>query len=276
MKSPVPPRRSKQASPRKTRRYRLRATTCADEEEFIEEPRGITIPLRWLKVVIGFFLLPLCWISGKTFFDIFAHATIEQDFWATEEFWFFSLGGVLWLIAFFGLPRPIWIYVFGHELTHAIWVWFSGGRVSRIHVSSKGGYIMSDRTSVWISLAPYFFPIYSMLVIALFGACEIFWDVSPYRRLLFALVGITWAFHFTFTIWMILKEQPDLLDHGTFFSLVLIFLINLLVLTVFFTVASPEVTAWMFATHWVESAADFSHAVVQAGTVIFRQARQFF
>ena len=48
-----------------------------------------------------------------------------------EEFWFFSLGAVLWLIAFFGLSRPVLIYVFGHELTHALWVWFMGGRVSR-------------------------------------------------------------------------------------------------------------------------------------------------
>ena len=40
-------------------------------------------------------------------------------------------GVVLWLVTFFGLPRPLWLYVFGHELTHAIWVMIMGGRVHR-------------------------------------------------------------------------------------------------------------------------------------------------
>lgn len=267
------PTRKRKARPP---RYRLQATAVAEEEDLGQTPReSLMIPLRWLKVVFGFFLLPVCWISAKTFFDIFTRATMEKDFWATEEFWFFSLGGILWLIAFFGLPRPLWIYVFGHELTHAMWVWLSGGTVSQIHVSSKGGYIMSDRKSVWISLAPYFFPIYSMLVIVLFGLLNMAIDLNPYRRILFGLVGATWAFHFTFTVWMILKEQPDLLDHGTFFSLVLIFLINLGVLSVFLIVASPDITLGMFASYWISAAADFSHGVLVAAAAILKQLRQF-
>ena len=86
---------------------------------------------EWVKFIVALFLLPICAVLSQTFFTAFARATVAERLWAGEEFWFFSLGVVLWLIAFFGLPRPIVLYVFGHELTHALWVWLMGGRVSR-------------------------------------------------------------------------------------------------------------------------------------------------
>src|SRR5579862_8663436 len=86
------------------------------------------IPLRWVNTVTGIFLLPVAWVWTQTFFTVFSLAVTRQNFWATEEFWFFSLGALLWIIAFFGLPRPVLIYVFGHELTHAVWAWAMGGR----------------------------------------------------------------------------------------------------------------------------------------------------
>ena len=167
---------------------------------------------------------------------------VAERLWAGEEFWFFSLGVVLWLIAFFGLPRPIVLYVFGHELTHALWVWLMGGRVSRFKVGREGGHILTDKNNFLIALAPYFFPLYSILVIALYGALSLFFNMQPYGRLLYALVGVTWAFHFTFTCWMIPKNQTDLSDNGTIFSLVVIYLINLLLLSAMLVIASPHIT----------------------------------
>jgi hypothetical protein len=149
---------------------------------------------------------------------------------------------VLWLIAFWGLPRPLLMYVFGHELTHAIWVWIMGGRVSQFKVGRDGGHIITDRNNFWIALAPYFFPIYSILAIAVYGALSLFLDVTPYGRVLYAAIGITWAFHLTFTCWMITKKQSDLTQHGTFFSLVVIYLMNLLLLIVMLVIASPQIT----------------------------------
>ncbi|HKP02533.1 MAG TPA: hypothetical protein VJU77_04140 [Chthoniobacterales bacterium] len=201
-----------------------------------------TIPTRWLKFVIALFLLPLCAILTQTFFTVFTRAAVTQRLWAGEEFWFFSLGAVLWLIAFFGLPRPMVVYVFGHELTHALWVLLMGGRVSRFRVGREGGHIVTDRNNFWIALAPYFFPLYSLIVIGAYGAIGLFFNVQPYGRLLYALIGVTWAFHFTFTCWMIPKKQTDLTDHGTFFSLVVIYLMNLLLLSIMLVLASSQIT----------------------------------
>ena len=99
------------------------------------------VPTRWVKFIVALFLLPICAVLSQTFFTSFSRATVAQRLWAGEEFWFFSLGVVLWLIAFFGLPRPMVVYVFGHELTHALWVWLMGGRVSRFQVGRDGGHI---------------------------------------------------------------------------------------------------------------------------------------
>src|SRR5213078_3273227 len=147
-----------------------------------------TVPTRWVKVIVAIFLLPICLILSQTFFTVFARATVTQRLWAGEEFWFFSLGAVLWLIAFFGLPRPMLVYVFGHELTHAFWVLLMGGRVTRFRVGSQGGHIVTDRTNFWIALAPYFFPLYSISVIAVYGILSLFYNVQPYGRALYGLI----------------------------------------------------------------------------------------
>ncbi len=224
---------------------------------------GLMVPTKWVKFIIALFLLPICAILSQTFFTSFARATVTERLWAGDEFWFFSLGAVLWLIAFFGLPRPILLYVFGHELTHALWVWMMGGRVSRFKVGREGGHILTDKNNFLIALAPYFFPLYSILVLAIYGALNLFLNAQPYGHLLYALVGITWAFHFTFTCWMIPKNQTDLSDHGTFFSLVIIYLINLVLLAAMLIIASPHITFASFGADVVRNIAGFSHAMVE-------------
>jgi hypothetical protein len=84
----------------------------------------------------------------------------------------------------------------------------------------------------------------------------------PYGRLLYALVGATWAFHFTFTCWMIPKNQTDLSDNGTFFSLVVIYLMNLMLLGAMLIISSPNITFASFGADMLRNMGDFSHWVV--------------
>jgi hypothetical protein len=224
-------------------------------------PSTYMVPTRWVKFVFGIFLMPICAILTQTFFTAFARATVTEHLWTAEPFWFFSLGAVLWLIAFMGLPRPILLYVFGHELTHAVWVWIMGGRVSRFRVGRAGGHIVTNRTNFWIALAPYFFPLYSILAIGIYGVLSLFYNMQPYGRALYAVLGVTWAFHFTFTCWMIPKNQTDLRDHGTFFSLVVIYLLNLVLLSVFLIIASPHITFIGFGEDVAKNLGSFSQWV---------------
>ena len=239
------------------------ARSAVPERRASPPSAALSVPTKWVKFIVALFLLPICGILSQTFFTSFARATVAERLWAGEEFWFFSLGAVLWLIAFFGLPRPVVLYVFAHELTHALWVWMMGGRVSRFKVTRQGGHILTDKNNFLIALAPYFFPLYSILVIALYGAFSLFFNLQPYGRLLYALVGVTWAFHFTFTGWMIPKNQSDLSDNGTVFSLVVIYLINLILLSTLLIIASPHLTFASFGNDLMRNLENFSHALVK-------------
>ncbi len=265
---PARPARPQSRRPRRVRRRVAVARPLLPHRRRVSPP-ALTVPTKWVKFVVGIFLLPICGILSQTFFTSFAQATVAERLWAGEEFWFFSLGAVLWLIAFFGLPRPLVLYVFGHELTHALWVWMLGGRVSRFKVSRQGGHILTDKNNFLIALAPYFFPLYSILVLALYGALSLFLDLQPYGRLLYALLGVTWAFHFTFTCWMIPKNQTDLSENGTFFSLVVIYLINLALLSLMLIIVSPHITFASLGRDLLDNAEHFSHALVE----VVRRAR---
>ena len=62
---------------------------------------------------------------------------------------------------------------------------------------------------------------------------------------------------------MIPKKQTDLLLHGTFFSLVVIYLANLLVLAILFVVACPQVTWAALGRGFMHNAEDFSYWLCQ-------------
>jgi hypothetical protein len=260
-----------------TTRKKLRIATGAMHENLGDRV------LRWwhrgfrkssFNAIYGLFLIVPAVLLTQTFFAAFSHAAVVQAFWATEEFWFFALGAVVWALAFVGgiwahgSPCPLHVYVFGHELTHAIWVWLCGGRViDKKMWSAEGGYIVTDTHNFWIALAPYFYPLYSLVVIVLYGVVSVFYNVAQSQatfifmtplQWLFFLLGATWSFHLTFTVWMIPKGQSDLTTHGTFFSLVIIYLMNLLLLTVFLVVASPEITFVSFSRDLLDRAEDFS------------------
>jgi hypothetical protein len=130
--------------------------------------------------------------------------------------------------------------------------------------------VLSDRTNTWIALAPYFFPIYSVLAISIFGFCGVFVDMSPYRCLLYAIIGATWAMHMSFTCWMIPKGQPDLHYGGTFFSVMVIYVMNLALLAALLIVASPQLTWLGFATELLEDAVSLTHWATFVVAQIFR------
>ena len=71
---------------------------------------------------------------------------------------------------------------------------------------------------------------------------------------------------------MIPKGQTDLTYYGTFFSLVIIYLMNLAVLTVLLIVASPHVTWRGFGLEWLRHAHVFARWMV----ILAMRAREAF
>lgn len=204
--------------------------------------------------IIGVALFPLGWITIETFSRCFGRVALEGAFWKTSEMWFFGIGTVMWLVLFFGLRgRPmLWAYVFGHELTHAIFVLLSGGNVKGVKVTAEGGYVLTNKNNLLIVLSPYFVPFYTAIVIALWWLAGKFapdWTAER-AQLLFAAIGFTWTFHVSFTIWMITREQPDLHHYGRTFSIGLILLVNTLLISGMLIIAAPDVSTADFARAW--------------------------
>jgi hypothetical protein len=123
-----------------------------------------------------------------------------------------ALGGgfAVWLAMYVTVPRPIRTYVLAHELTHAFWAAMMGVRVFGLKVGKDGGSVMVAESNVLIVLAPYFFPLYVVLIVLAFGLGNWFLDLRPYLVWFHLLVGAAYAFHLTFT-WHILEtDQTDI------------------------------------------------------------------
>ena len=179
---------------------------------------------KFLKLLIGLVLLPLCWAASRALFFLLQSLPVETSGWAD---WALPVGFVVSALAFFLLPQAFRTYVLGHEMTHALWGMLMGAKVGKMKVGKEGGHVMLSKSNFIISLAPYFFPFYTAVVIALWYALGFFFDVTPYEAWWLMAVGMTWGFHVTFTVYMLSQHQPDVLENGRLFSYVIIYLANL-------------------------------------------------
>jgi len=206
--------------------------------------------VKSLKFVFGLLLLPVCWALLETFLILLKADTLAGSYWKSREFVSFGLGCFLWAVLFFGFRNRLmmWLYVTGHELTHALFVFLCRGKVAKVHISADGGHVLTNRNNFVISLSPYFFPFYTAIAILVWAA--IGWVVRDTGDLdpvwLYGSIGFTWMFHLTFTVWMIRRDQPDVDQNGRLFSFTLIFLVNVLIICAMLIVASPTATFQSF------------------------------
>jgi len=180
---------------------------------------------RLLKLMIGLLLLPLCVGTASAVWRIL------EAFGGQDTVWMpLAIGAASWAGIYMLFPRPMWLYVTGHELTHALWTWGFGGRVHKLKVTAQGGHAEVSKNNFLIALAPYFFPFYAVTVVLLFVAGRL---VLPWDRLelwFLLLLGAAYAFHVTLTAHILKTRQSDITQHGYVFSTAVIFIGNALVL----------------------------------------------
>lgn len=193
--------------------------------------------MRALTFLIGLLLLPACWAASLTLYHLLNNLNPGESLFSTEALWL-SGGALVFLLLCSILPAPTRTYVFGHELTHAIWAKAFRAKVSNFKVSKKGGSVTVSRNNFLITLAPYFFPIYTMIVIIIYFGLYPFIDVTHYAHWWLGLLGFTWSFHITFTIVVLAQHQPDVQVYGKLFSYVIIYLFNVLGLCLWIVIIS--------------------------------------
>ena len=192
---------------------------------------------RLLKIAIACLLLPACFAQGYTFY---------QSLRALKHFegdtLFFLYGMLAYLILHTLLFKPTFLYVLGHEMIHALAGLSIGGKVGKVKVGKKEGQVQTSKSNAFVDLAPYFTPIYAlMLCLVSFFAIRLF-KIQNVQDLFFFLIGFFLTFHIVMTVEYLKTKQPDLVGLGGFLSLELIFLGNLLVIMVVLGFVFPEVS----------------------------------
>ncbi len=180
---------------------------------------------RWLKFFIAILLLPFCFGAVGALRRILEASGKADAIWVP-----FLAGAACWVVIFLLLPKPMWVYVFGHEMTHVVWTWLFGGKVTSFKAASSGGHVTVSKVNFLIALAPYFFPFYAVLLVGVFALGEWLWGWQRYAVWFHLLLGAAYSFHLTLTFHILRSHQSDIADQGYLFSAVVIFLGNAAVL----------------------------------------------
>ncbi len=175
-----------------------------------------------MKIAAGLLLVPFCfgytWQLSTNIFHISYKAELP---------YYFLAGCLSYLTLHFLFRKPILTYVFGHELTHAFFAMLFGGSVTSFKAGERGGQVTVTKSNFVITLAPYFFPLYTFLVLIAYLLTDSAAAPKTAGVLIF-LSGATFCFHLVLTIIFLQTDQKDIREHGAVFSYPLIYLFNIL------------------------------------------------
>jgi hypothetical protein len=203
----------------------------------------------FLRLLLGLALLPACCGVVMSFLDSIPAAAGSSGWLSAESI--AALGGVAaFALCWIAVSHPVRAYVLGHELTHAIWGLMFGARPSDLRVGQNGGSVKLTKSNLLITLAPYFFPFYTFLVVIAALITYAFLRPLPCLPLWMFLIGFTWAFHLLFTIETLTRRQPDIKLYGRMFSWVFIFLVNAFIVMAFLAVTTPLTFGQLFDSLW--------------------------
>jgi hypothetical protein len=213
---------------------------------------------RWVKTLVAVLLLPFCFGAVAALLKVLRATGSADTFWVA-----FAGGAACWWVVFLLLPKPMRLYVFGHELTHALWTWLFLGRVKQFKAGAHGGHVVVTKTNFLIVLAPYFFPLYAVLVIAVFLAGHLAFGWTRHEVWFHLLLGAAYAFHVTLTWHILQTRQTDITKEGWFFSAVIIFLGNIAVLLVGLPLLTAKVSLLTALGWWWQEAGGWLHRLAR-------------
>ena len=189
------------------------------------------------KTFIALLLLPTAFFTmvetGRILLSVLGHLGAAISF---------LLGVVVYAAIHYGCYNFSRMYVFMHEMTHALAALLCGCRIKDISIGRDNGYVKMDRCNAFVVLAPYFVPGYVLISMMCYMVGNLFVNLAPYREIFLFLIGFFTSFHFIQTFKTLFEaDQPDLkLAGGKFFSVVMIILSNLMVLAFVLKGIFPE------------------------------------
>ena len=186
----------------------------------------MTLLVKTIKLLISLLLIPVGIGLSRALYVLLAQVRVGSRL----ELWFVCGLGAYALLFALGY-RLQFLYVFGHESVHALVSLVCGGSIRSFRVSEQSGRVATTKNNFLITLAPYFVPFYTLLLGLGFAAARYF--AAPLDRvtpLFLFLLGMSIAFHLFMTITALATKQPDIIQQGRFFSLTLIYCVNIIII----------------------------------------------
>ncbi len=218
--------------------------------------KGVVLPSRGTSVLLflsGFMMMPVSIAFVRTLLSAENELGSRSVLGMSAACGMFLVGFLLFSLIYIAFKIPSPPYIFGHELTHVLFGLARGARVSKFRVKEEKGSVKVTEGGILVLLSPYFFPLYMVLMLLLFGGASLAFPMlnTVMGKIFAGFIGIAWGFHFCFTVNGMLQQQSDLEVYGFFFSFAFILMMNLLTLCLVFVAISPFTAGEMFAL-WQE------------------------
>lgn len=200
-----------------------------------------------LKLLSGILALPIMIGVTEAFYSNVSHVGEISGILR-----YFVWGIVSYVILHLLFYKPTFVYVLGHEAVHAIFAWIMGGKITSFKISPEGGMVTTDKSNTFIELSPYFVPIYAIIIMAIYFVLAYSYTLNG--AVFFYLIGFALALHVVMTIEVIKIRQPDFLKSGYFFSVIFVYVFNIIVIALLFSMIFKSFSAkQFFVDSWMTS-----------------------
>jgi len=191
--------------------------------------------IRIVKVLVGILLFP---VGVSTTVALAGQLGLIEGLQGLSSY--FLKGVIIYLAIHLILYKPNYFYVLGHEIAHALAAFICGGKVSAFRVSARGGGVLSTKSNFFIALFPYFFPTYTIFFWLIYFLVSLFRDISSLAPHFLFVVGFTLTFHLVMTVDSLKIKQADIFKTGYLFSVSLIYVLNLLLISFILSLVFPD------------------------------------
>lgn len=196
-----------------------------------------------LLAIVAFLGLPLVWVLIKCFLEALAIDTLNSPFFTPGRLGF--VGGFCTMTLLYvwkGAAFQV-VYVFAHEMTHAVAGLLCFAKVHQVSVRTTGGFVQLSKSNLFITLAPYCLPFYLIIAVMVYGIVHHYWPNAIPFAVWATLFGFFTAFHVWYTANALFAvSQPDTHEYGRFFSWWLILVMNLFFALLALVITSSNVT----------------------------------
>ncbi len=207
---------------------------------------------KFLKSVIAIAALPAVAGFAVAFQRGLAHPCIF-DF----QFLYFLGGIVAYFITHIFFFKPVFLYVFAHELVHAIATLLCGGKVTSFKVSSAGGSVRTSKTNFFVELSPYFVPLYTLILIFLIPVLRYKLERLGLFSIYLSIIGYTLGMHMAMNAEALKLRQPDITKSGMIFSFSLIFMANLIISVLIISILTEQVSFFKYLSKSLQLSKDY-------------------